>query len=77
MEKRYSSFAEIDARLKVLRLKRKIDTESLKLHLNHTKANLNPRHLLGGTKGILQKVLLTFAIKKLSNISGVLSSFRR
>lgn len=76
MAKQYNSFSEIDARLRILKLQREIDTESLKLRLNRTKANLYPTSLLGGTKGILQKILLTFAIKKLSNISGVLRGFR-
>lgn len=76
MAKQYNSFSEIDARLRILKLQREIDTESLKLRLNRTKANLYPISLLGGTKGILQKILLTFAIKKLSNISGVLRGFR-
>ncbi|WP_212744201.1 DUF6327 family protein [Maribacter sp. ACAM166] len=77
MENRYSSFKEVDERLKVLKLRREIDTESFKLHLNRTKANFYPTQLLGGTKGILQKMLLTFAVKKLSNVSGVLRNFRR
>jgi hypothetical protein len=76
MAKQYNSFSEIDQRLQILKLQRQIDTESVKLHLNRTKANLYPTVLLGGTKGILQKLLLTFAIKKLSNVSGLLNSFR-
>jgi hypothetical protein len=74
--KQYSSFSEIDERLRILKLQRAINAESLKLHLNRTKASLYPTELLGGAKGILQKIALTFAIKKLSNISGLLRTFR-
>lgn len=76
MVNHYNSFSEIDARLRILKLQRAIDSESLKLRLNRTKANLYPTALFAGTKGILQKLLLTFAIKKLSNVSGILRGSR-
>ena len=68
MTKRYSSFEEIDERLKILRLQREIDTESLKLHFNQAKTNLYPTKLMGGLSGMVQKVMLTLAIKKLSRL---------
>ncbi len=46
--KEYKSFEEIDARLKVLKLQREIDQESLKLHYYRTKIDLVPRKLLLG-----------------------------
>lgn len=77
MAKKYSSFSEIDEHLRILRLQREIDKESIKLHLSLIKANLYPTSLLNGATGIFQKLLLTFAIKKLSNFSGLLKSFIR
>ncbi|NNE77516.1 MAG: hypothetical protein HKN31_10645 [Pricia sp.] len=68
MTKRYNSFEEIDARLRILNLQREIDTESLKLHFNQAKTNFYPTRLMGGFSGMVQKALLTFAIKKLSSL---------
>lgn len=68
MTKRYRSFEEINARLKVLKLLREIDTENLKLHVNRAKTNFYPPQLLGGVSNTIQQVMLTFAIKKLSRI---------
>ncbi|WP_157941264.1 MULTISPECIES: DUF6327 family protein [Arenibacter] len=64
----YNSFKEIDERLMVLKLQRKIEIESLKLNLNQAKSNLRPLQLAGSLKGSFQKILLTFAIKKLKAI---------
>lgn len=63
----YSSFEEIDQDLRILRLKRQIDREQVKLHIQETKSSLYPTHLLGGVKGILQKVFLTFVVKKIAD----------
>ncbi|WP_297763431.1 DUF6327 family protein [uncultured Muriicola sp.] len=68
MEIQYHSFSEIEERLRILKLRREIDKESLKLHLNQAKANFYPIHLMGGVSGIVQKIALTFAIKKLSQL---------
>lgn len=65
MTKQYSSFSEIDERLKILSLQRDIYKESLKLSLNRAKVNLYPTHFMGGLSGILQKVLISFVAKKL------------
>ncbi|MGB5556057.1 MAG: DUF6327 family protein [Flavobacteriaceae bacterium] len=70
---RYSSFKEIDERLKILSLQREISKESIKLDLARAKSNLYPSQLLGSAKGMVQKIALTFLIKKLSN---VVSAFR-
>jgi len=67
--KQYNSFVEIDERLRILRLQREIDTESIKLHLNQAKSSLYPTRWVGGFNGLAQKVILTFAIKKLSDFS--------
>jgi hypothetical protein len=68
MEIQYGSFSEIDDRLRILKLRREIDKESLKLHLNEAKANFYPVQLMGGVSGIVQKIALTFVIKKLSRL---------
>ncbi len=66
MAKQYSSFSEIDHHLRILRLQREIDRENIKLRFNHVKSNFYPTQLVGGLSGILKKILLTLAIKKLS-----------
>ncbi len=68
--KHYNSFVEIDERLQILRLQREIDKESIKLHLNQAKSSLNPTRWIGGFNGLIQKVILTFAINKISSFSG-------
>tara|TARA_R110002167_G_scaffold90933_5_gene244616 strand:- start:2383 stop:2622 length:240 start_codon:yes stop_codon:yes gene_type:complete len=68
MSRRYNSFAEIDAQLKILGLQKKIDKERLKLNLNRAKSELSPSHIFGGFKGTVQEMALTFMIKKLSDV---------
>lgn len=63
--KHYSSFTEIDQRLKILSLQREIDKESLKLNLNRLKMDLYPTRFLGGFKGIIKKTLISFIATKL------------
>jgi len=64
----YNSFDEIDERLKILRLQRKIRKESFKYNLHNAKTNFYPGQLVGGFSRLLQKIVLTFTIKKLSFI---------
>jgi len=68
MGKQYNSFKEIDERLMVLKLQRKIEIESLKLNINQVKANLRPLQLAGNLKGSIQQMLLFYAIRKLKSI---------
>lgn len=70
MTPRYSSLSEIDKRLEILSLQREIYKESMKLSLNKAKRDLYPRssELLGGFKGVVQKMVLTFAIKKMADV---------
>ena len=65
MGKQYNSFKEIDERLMVLKLQRKIEIESLKLNINQLKSNLRPLQLAGNLKGSIQQMLLIYAIRKL------------
>ena len=68
MGKQYNSFKEIDERLLVLKLQRKIEIESLKLNINQAKTSLRPLQLAGNLKGSIQQMLLIYAIKKLKTI---------
>lgn len=68
MNKQYGSFEEIDQRLKILSLQREIDIENLKLKLSHAKAYLSPAQLLGGLRGTLQQIAISFAVQKLSRV---------
>tara|TARA_R110000744_G_scaffold31579_8_gene74189 strand:+ start:2604 stop:2822 length:219 start_codon:yes stop_codon:yes gene_type:complete len=68
MGKQYNSFKEIDERLMVLKLQRKIEIESLKLNINQVKAHLRPLQLAGNLKGSIQQMLLIYAIRKLKSI---------
>jgi hypothetical protein len=68
MTRQYRSFEEIDERLKVLKLQRQIDIERLKLNLNTAKSNFLPANVLAGAGIFVQKIILTFLIKKLSSM---------
>lgn len=74
MTKEYKSFEEIDRHLKVLKLQREIDQESLKLHFHRAKVDLIPSKLLHGIgktftqKGILKNMLVTIVIEKVLGI---------
>lgn len=63
--KHYSSFSEIDHRLKILGLQREIDKESLKLNLNRLKIDLYPSNFMVGFKDIIQKSLISLIVTKL------------
>ncbi len=67
--KHYNSFVEIDEGLRILRLQREIDTERIKLHLHKAKSSLYPTRWVSDFNGLIQKVILTLAIKKISNFS--------
>lgn len=70
MVKEYKSFEEIEARLKILKLQRQIDQESLKLHFNRAKVDLVPRKLLQGLgttvthSGTWRNILVAYLTKK-------------
>ena len=65
---RYSSFDEIDDRLKVLKLEKEIDKESFKFDVLKFKKNITPAIFSGGIAGLLQIAILSFVTKKLSKI---------
>ncbi len=66
-KKQYTSFAEINQDLRILRLQREIDKEQLKLMVKETKSQLYPTNLLGGMGGIVQKLLISLLAKKLAD----------
>lgn len=62
--KKYSSFEEIDERLKILKLQKDISRESLRFNIKKSKETFYPSHVLGEFSGVIQKVLLGFVLKK-------------
>ena len=68
MVKQYNSFAEIDERLRILKLQREIYKESVKLRIHRVRTSLYPTQIMGGFSGIVQKLVLTFALRKLSRL---------
>lgn len=65
IQKQYTSFEEIDRDLKVLKLKRQIREEKLKLAVQNTKKELYPVNILGGLAPIIQKIAISVVAKKL------------
>jgi len=67
----YSSFEEIDQRLKILWLQKEIDHENIKLGINRSKENLYPGNLMkaidipGGLASFWQNIIITFIANKL------------
>ncbi len=68
--KGYSSFNEIDKDLKILRLEREIEVEHIKLGYTRARESLYPTQLLGGVPGILKKLFISIAAKKILNRLG-------
>ncbi|SEK24687.1 hypothetical protein SAMN04488008_101133 [Maribacter orientalis] len=73
MVKSYSSFEEIDTRLKILELQREIDQESLKLNVQNARVDLVPRlfrNSLGtnfSQNDTLKSLFITFISSKALN----------
>ena len=65
---RYSSFKEIDYRLKILKVKTEIDKESFKHDVLKFKKNITPAILSGGIGGMVQIAILSFITKSLSKL---------
>jgi len=64
MTKNYRSFSEIDQELKILRLKREIHLERLKVNMNRTKFDFSPTQLGTSVRTELQQMLISSAIEK-------------
>lgn len=65
---RFSSFEEIDQRLKVLKLEKEIDKESFKFDLLKFRKNLYPAVFSGGIGGLIQILILSIVSKKLKKL---------
>ena len=65
---RYSSFKEIDDKLKILKIKTEIDKESFKHDVLKFKKNITPAILSGGIGGMVQIAILSFITKNLAKI---------
>lgn len=65
---RFSSFEEIDKRLKILKLEKEIDKESFKMDLLKFKKNISPGIFSGGIGGLIQILIISIISKKLSKL---------
>lgn len=65
---RFSSFEEIDKRLKVLKLEKEIDKESFKFDLLKFRKNIYPGIFSGGIGGLIQILVISIVTKKLSKL---------
>lgn len=66
--KQYHTFEEIDDRLRILELRRKIHVEELKMKVNRVKTDFYPTQLIGNFKVSIQQMALSYVIQKLSGI---------
>lgn len=67
IQKKYTSFEEIDKDLKVLKLKRQIQEEKVKLTVRNLKSEFYPVNILGGIGPLIQKIAITMIAKKVLN----------
>lgn len=65
---KYSSFEEIDKRLKVLKLEKEIDKESFKFDILKLRKNIYPTIVSGGIGGLIQILVISSVTKKLSKL---------
>lgn len=64
-QEQFTTFDEIDERLKILKLQKEIDRESIKLNWNRTRTSLYPTHILGNFGGLVPKLIVSFLAGKL------------
>jgi hypothetical protein len=65
MIKQYNSFEEIDNQLKILKLQREINKESLKLNLKHSKIDLTSLNVISSFNSYIQMKMITWITKNL------------
>jgi hypothetical protein len=65
MKKRFNSFEEIDAHLRILELQRKIDGEYVKLELHSIKDQLLPRNLIRSVENTFQGIVISLLLGKI------------
>ncbi|MDX1364477.1 DUF6327 family protein [Arenibacter latericius] len=61
----FTSFEEIDHRLKILKLQRQIEMEQIKLHVRGAKKNIVPVAMMGGVGKWSKRLLISFLSKKI------------
>ncbi|RPD98732.1 hypothetical protein EGM88_05960 [Aureibaculum marinum] len=66
----YNSFEDIDKKLKILKLKREIDKENIKIGVSRINKDVYPTNLLHSFQGAFQEYLLITIIKKLRKMVG-------
>ena len=59
--KRYTSYAQIETDLEILKIEKEISYQKLIRNLDATKENLDPKNMLGGIPGIAIDVVSGFA----------------
>ena len=64
----FSSFEEIDKRLKILKLEKEIDKESFKFDMLKFRKNMYPAIFSGGIGGLLQIIIISIVSKKVSKL---------
>ncbi|MBU2945296.1 DUF6327 family protein [Zobellia uliginosa] len=64
MTKKYSSFAEIENDLKILKLQKEIAKESLKFDLKSTKGHLNPVNMASTASFTVKQLAVDLALSK-------------
>lgn len=65
MNKRYSSFEEIDRELQILELQRKLDWEHIKLNSKAIKNTFSPPNFGRRLENVVQQAAIAFVLKKL------------
>jgi hypothetical protein len=74
MKREYSSFEEVDTRLKILKLQREISLESLKIHYYRARTDLAPLNLIKslgsniGTTGGWKNLIVAYFVKKVMDL---------
>lgn len=61
----FTSFWEIDNKLRILQLQRQIEIEEMKLHLKAAKNSLLPAALIGGVGKWSKRLLITYISSKI------------
>ncbi|GGW43540.1 DUF6327 family protein [Arenibacter certesii] len=61
----FTSFEEIDHRLRILKLQRQIELEQMKLQVKGAKNNIVPTALMGGVGKWSKRLLISFISRKI------------
>ncbi len=61
----FTSFEEIDHRLKILKLQRQIEMEQIKMHVQEAKNSFVPTALIGSMGKWSKRLFITFITRKI------------